>query len=152
MRARDLARPYPVVTVDDDAQEAARLLARERLPALLVVDQEGYPYAIVPAAQVLRALVPQYVLDDPILAAVVDDRFDDESREAVGGRSVAEWLPRGRLTPGVVGPDVSPMHIAALMARKDCPVVAVIERDGGKATLIGAVTADTLLDHFIGGS
>jgi CBS domain-containing protein len=83
---------------------------------------------------------------------VVDDRFDDEAREAVSGRSVAEWLPRRRLTPGVVGPDVSPMHIAALMARKDCPVVAVVERDGGRATLIGAVTADALLNHFIGDS
>jgi hypothetical protein len=38
------------------------------------------------------------------------------------------------------------------MARKDYPVVAVIERDGGRATLIGAITADAVLDHFIGGS
>ncbi|MFJ8533574.1 hypothetical protein [Streptomyces sp. NPDC093591] len=52
----------------------------------------------------------------------------------------------------MVGPDVSPMHMAALMARKDCPVVAVIERDGDTTRLIGAVTADILLEHFVGGS
>ncbi|MFJ8533573.1 hypothetical protein [Streptomyces sp. NPDC093591] len=94
MRARDLARPYPAVTVDDDAQQAARLVARDRLPALLVVDQQQYPFAIVPAAQVLRTLVPQYVLEDPLLAAVIDDRFDDEAREAVTGQSVAMGVPR----------------------------------------------------------
>lgn len=77
MHARDLARPYPAV----------------------MVDQEACTYAIVRAAQVIRTLVPQYVLVDPILAAVIDDRFDDEPREAVTGRSVAEWLPRGRLPP-----------------------------------------------------
>lgn len=37
------------------------------------------------------------------------------------------------------------------MARKDCAVVAVIERDGGTVALLGAITADVLLEHFIGG-
>ncbi|MGW3647806.1 hypothetical protein [Streptomyces sp. NPDC000878] len=45
--------------VDDDAQEAARLLVRERLPALLVLDQVECPYAIVPASQLLGALVSE---------------------------------------------------------------------------------------------
>ena len=38
------------------------------------------------------------------------------------------------------------------MARKEIPLVAVVERNGDKAALIGAVTAVALLEHFVGGS
>lgn len=152
MRARNLASPYPTVSADDDALEAARLVMRERLPALLVLNPDEYPHAIVPATHLVKAVLPEYVQEDPRLAAVTDDGLDD-ARESMTGRSVAEWLPLSRLlTPAVVGPDASPMMIAALMAHKNVPVVAVVERDGDKATLIGAVTAAALLEHFIGGS
>ncbi|WP_406174966.1 CBS domain-containing protein [Streptomyces sp. NBC_00996] len=151
MRARELARPYPTVSTDDDAAEAARLVVRERLPALLVLDQNQYPYAIVPGARVVQALVPAAVQEDPLLAAVIDDRLDNQVREAMAGQSVATWLPRRHLTAAVVGPAASPMQIAALMARKDTPIVAVVERNGVQPTLIGAVTTDALIEYFIGG-
>ncbi|MGW3413121.1 CBS domain-containing protein [Streptomyces sp. NPDC000888] len=153
MRARDLASPYPAVSADDDAFEAARLVVRGRLPALLVLNRDEYPHAIVPAARIVKAILPEYVQADPRLAAATDDGLDDDAREAMTGRSVAEWLPLGcLLTPAVVGPDASPLMIAALMAHKDTPIVAVVERNGDRATLIGAVTAAALLEHFIGGS
>ncbi|MFJ8948191.1 hypothetical protein ACIRG4_33980 [Streptomyces sp. NPDC102395] len=53
--------------VDDDAQDAARPLIRERLPALLVLDQVDCPYAIVPTAQFLGALAPESDPLDPLL-------------------------------------------------------------------------------------
>ncbi|MEU9207761.1 hypothetical protein AB0D27_07340 [Streptomyces sp. NPDC048415] len=156
MRAREMAESYPTVSVDDDAVAAARLVVRERLPALpalLVLDRDEYPYAIVPAAHIVKALVPDFVQEDPRLAAVIDDRLDDDARESMTGRSVAEWLPRGHLhTAAVVGPDASPMQIATFMTRMDTAVVAVVERDGDQAMLIGAVVAAAVLDHFIGGS
>ncbi|MGP4052708.1 CBS domain-containing protein [Streptomyces sp. 2A115] len=152
MRARDLADPYPTVSADDDALDAARLLVREQLPALLVLDRDDYPYAVVSSARMIGALLPWYMREEPVLTAVVDDHFDEEAREAMTGRTVTEWLPRGRITPPVVGPDAPPSQIAALMTRKDTPIVAVVERDGDKATLVGAVTAAALLEHFIGGS
>ncbi|MXM63909.1 CBS domain-containing protein [Streptomyces sp. HUCO-GS316] len=152
MRACDLAGPYPTVSTDDDARDAAFLLVQERLPALLVLDRDDYPYAVVPSARVIGALLPWYMREGPIPTIVVDDHFDEEAREGMAGRSVTEWLPRGRITPPVVGPDAPPLQIAALMARKDTPIVAVVERNGDKATLIGAVTATALLEHIIGGS
>ena len=36
MRAADLAEGFPVVTVDSDALDAARLLAEHRLPGIVV--------------------------------------------------------------------------------------------------------------------
>ena len=41
MRARDLAAPFPTVTADTPALEAARLLAGQNLPGLIVVDEAG---------------------------------------------------------------------------------------------------------------
>jgi len=51
---------------------------REQLPALLVLDPDQYPYAIVSATRLVTALVPDSVQDDPFLASVIDDRFDDD--------------------------------------------------------------------------
>ncbi|NGO07522.1 CBS domain-containing protein [Streptomyces sp. HC44] len=56
MHARDLAGPYPTVSADDDALDAARLLVREQLPALLVRDRDDYPYAVVPSAHMIGAV------------------------------------------------------------------------------------------------
>ena len=152
MYARDLARSYPTVSADDDALDAVRLVTRGQLPALLVLDPDQYPYAIVSATRLVTALVPDSVQDDPLLASVIDDRFDDDVRASMVGRSVIEWLPRRTITAAVVGPDASAMQIAALMARKDTSVVAVVEHSGDKAALIGAITAARLLEHFTGGS
>jgi CBS domain-containing protein len=41
VRARDLAVEYETVGLDSDALGAARLMAAHRLPALLVVDEQG---------------------------------------------------------------------------------------------------------------
>ncbi|MBC2907624.1 hypothetical protein [Streptomyces cupreus] len=41
---------------DDDATEAARLLTGYKLPALLVVDPDGQPYAIVRGSQLIGRL------------------------------------------------------------------------------------------------
>ena len=49
MRASDLAEPYSFVTTDDDAINAARMLAEQSLPALLVLDADGQPQASSPA-------------------------------------------------------------------------------------------------------
>lgn len=152
MHARNLAEPYPSVSTDDDAVEAARMLFEQRLPALLVLDPDGRPYAIVPGSQLVRQLVPEYILEDPLLAAVADDRHDADIKEGLAGLTVAEWLPRRLYSPPFVGPDAHPLQVAALMARTHSPLVAVIERDGDQVRLLGAITAARLLNHFSGAS
>ncbi|GCB43927.1 CBS domain-containing protein [Streptomyces sp. NL15-2K] len=149
MRARDLAESYPFVTSDDDAIDAARMLAGQSLPALLVLDADGQPHAIVPGPQLIRQLIPAYIAEDPLLAGVVDERNDAEIAERLTGLTVAEWA-RQLYPPPVVGPDARPMEVAALMARTHSPLVAVIERDGHQVTLLGTVTAARPTQHFIG--
>ena len=65
MRALDLAEPYPAVSADDDAVMAARLFVERRLPALLVLDADQRPYAIVPGSQLLRVVVPVNTVSAP---------------------------------------------------------------------------------------
>jgi CBS domain-containing protein len=152
VRARDLAEAYPFVTTDDAAMDAARMLAERSLPALLVLDADGHPYAIVPGSQLVRQLVPRYILEDPRLAAVVDERPDTDVAERLAGLTAAEWAPRSVFPPPVVGPDARPMEVAALMARTRSPLVAVIERDADGVRLLGTVTAARLVAHFIRGT
>jgi CBS domain-containing protein len=152
MRAHELAEPYPSVSTDDSALDAARLLAERKLPALLVLDADQQPYAIVPGSQLIKQLVPDYVLEDPHVAAVIDDRHLAEVTEEIAGLTVTQWLPPRTYAPPVVGPDAGALQVAALMARTHSPLVAVIERDGDQVRLVGAITAARLMERLIGGS
>jgi CBS domain-containing protein len=146
MRARDLAAPFPTVGLDTSAIEAARLLAGQDLPGLIVVDAQGRPLTVLPGTQVLRMAVPRYCQDDPALARVVDEAAADVFLRELGDRTVAQCLPEERRELPAVEPDATVLEIAALMARARSPLVAVVDRDAG---LLGAVTLDALLDRLV---
>lgn len=148
MRARDLAQQdFPQVTLDSDAMEAARLLSRERLPGLVVLDPEGHPYTVLPGSQVLRFLVPRYVQDDPPLARVYDEEASDEMCAKLEKRTVADLLPDKHDVDEIpiVAPDATVIEVAAVMARMHSPVVAVVDED----EVLGAITVRRLLDHLL---
>jgi hypothetical protein len=93
MRARDLAEDYPLVRLSDDALAAARLIARQRLPGVVVVDAYRHAVTVLPGSQVLRFVVPGYVQDDPSLARVYDEGAADACVSKLAGRTVHELLP-----------------------------------------------------------
>jgi CBS domain-containing protein len=148
VRARDLVAPYPTVTLDTPAVEAARLLAGQDLPGLIVVDHRDQPLTILPGTQVLRMAVPRYCQENPALASVIDEAAADLFLRELGARTVAEVLPEERRELPVVDPDATVLEIAALMARIRSPLVAVVDTDAGN-TLIGAVTLHALLDRML---
>lgn len=145
MRARDLAAPFPTIERDAPAIEAARLLAGADLPGLIVM-ADGHPLTVLSGTQVLRLAVPQYYLDDPTLAGVVDEAAADLFLRELGDRTVAECLPEQARELPVVDPDATVLEIAALMARARTPVVGVVDAEN---TLLGAVTLDALLDRVL---
>jgi CBS domain-containing protein len=147
MRAGDLARPFPTVRRETPAIEAARLLASRNLPGLIVVDDEGRPITILPGTQVLRLAMPEYSIDDPALARVVDEAAADTFLQGVGDRTVAQCLPLGRRELPVVDPKATVLEVAALMARSRTPLVAVADKHG---PLLGAITLGALLDRMLG--
>jgi CBS domain-containing protein len=146
MRARDLASPFPTVQLTTPAIEAARLLAGQNLPGLIVVDDRARPLTILPGTQVLRMAVPRYCQDDPALARVIDEAAADVFLRELGDRPVAELLPATARELPVVDPDATMLEIAALMARVRSPLVAVADRAG---TMTGAITLDALLDTML---
>ncbi len=145
MRARDLITDFPTVTLGTSIAAAARLLARQRLPGLIVVDEQGLPLSVLPGTQVLRLAVPDYCQEDPALARVVDEEHADRFLRSLADRTVRDALPpRPRELP-ITDPDATLLEMAALMARTRSPLVAVVD-DG---QLRGAVTLQTLLDRAV---
>jgi len=140
MHAEQMAEEYPVLTMESDALEAARLLAEHRLPGLVVIDQ-GRPRSVLPASQVVRFLVPGYVQDDPTLARVLDESMADQVAKSLGGKSVGDLVRDGTPELAVVNADDTIIEVAAIMARLRCPLAAVMRDD----QLIGVITASRLL-------
>jgi CBS domain-containing protein len=146
MHAEDIAEDFPVVSIDSGALDAARLLAEHRLPGIVVTDSAGKPYAVLPASQVVRFIVPRYVQDDPSLAGVLNDSAADRAAEKLGGKTVRDVLPEHLVDVPAANADDTIIEVAALMVRLRSPLIAVMKN--GK--LHGVITASRLLSAALG--
>jgi len=147
MRARTLAEPFPTVTTDTDAMDAARAMAAGRLPGLIVCTDDGRPYTVLPDSQVLRFLIPAYLQDEPGLARALDEQASDEMCRKLERSTVGDLLPdRQDLDElPVVDGGATALEVAAVMARMHSSLVAVVV-DG---QVVGAITASRLLDYLL---
>jgi CBS domain-containing protein len=147
MRARDLAEAFPVVQLDDDALEATRRMTDQGLPGLVVVDAHGGPLVVLPASQVLRFALPEYIEEDPALARVYGEREADSFCSDLVGRKVRELMPGRQYLPKrdrdkpVVTANATLVEIASVMTRQHSPVVAVVDGD----QILGVITVHRLL-------
>jgi len=147
MRARDLAEEFPVVRLDDDALEATRTMTDQALPGLVVVDEHGGPLVVLPASEVLRFALPEYVEEDPALARVYGEREADNFCSELVGRKVRELMPGKQYLPKrerdrpVVTANATLIEIASVMTRQHSPVVAVVDDD----EILGVITVHRLL-------
>jgi CBS domain-containing protein len=88
--AEEIGEDFPVVSIDSDALDAARMLAEHRLPGIVVTDSSGRPYA-VPASQVVRFIVPRYVQDDPALAGMLNESVADRAADKLSGKTLLAY-------------------------------------------------------------
>ncbi len=146
MHAEDIAEDFPVVGIDSGALDAARLLAGRRLPGIVVTDSSGRPYAVLPASQVVRFIVPRYVQDDPALAAVLNDSAANRAAEKLADKTVRDVLPEHLMDIPSAGADDTIIEVAALMARLRSPLIAVMKN----GRLHGVITASRLLSAALG--
>ncbi len=149
MKARDLAVSYPTVRMDTDALTAARLLTEHNRPGLIVVDDDDHPVAVLPGSQVLRAMIPTYIQDDPTLARVLDEEFADAICDKLAEHTVKELVPKDRPALPVANDDDTVLEIAAMMAGNRSPLVAVLDGKGKHAPLLGAVSIYDLLGRLL---
>ncbi len=142
MQAAEIDEEFPVVDIDSSALEAARMLAEHSLPGIVVLTADGQLYAVLPASQVVRFIVPNYVQDDPVLAGVLAESIADRAAERLGGKTVRELLPQHQRTLPAANADDTIIEVAAMMGRLRSPLIAVMKQ--GK--LHGVITASLLLD------
>jgi CBS domain-containing protein len=141
MRAEDMAEDFPVLHTDSAALDAVRMLAEQSLPGILVVDASGSPFAVLPASQVVRFIVPRYVQDDPLLSAVLEESMADHVAEKLEGKTVGDMLPEHLANVPPAKYDDTIIEVAAVMARLRSPLIPVT-KDG---RLLGVITASRLL-------
>jgi len=89
VQAAEIDEQFPVVDIDSPALEAAWMLAEYSLPGIVVVTADGQLYAVLPASQVVRFIVPSYVQDDPLLARVLAESMADRAAEKLAARRFA---------------------------------------------------------------
>ncbi len=133
MRAADLVEQIPTVTAATGALEAAELIARYRLSALIVADENGLPVAVIPGSQVLKLVVPRYVREDPTLAHAYDESGAEELCAELAGHTVGELLDDDdvrRVEVPSVKPDDTLVEIATVMVQAHSPLVVVRGKDG----------------------
>ena len=129
-----------------DAALALKTLASSGLPGLVV--DAGGSFVVVPASQMLRVVLPRYVLDDPALGRVWDEVSADGLADRLAGRHVSDlidalgWDDNG--PRHMVDGDATVVEIAAVMAAAHVPLVAVVDR----GTLLGVVTVNRLIQHL----
>jgi len=141
VRAEDLDEQFPIVTVDCDALDAARMIAEHHLPGLVVADKSGKPYAVFLASEMLRFVLPRYVQDDLALAGVLGDAIADHATQNLAGKTVGDVLPKHPHAVTSVDARASVFKLAAEMVQRRTPLIAVTKN--GK--LHGVITASRLL-------
>lgn len=150
MRLRKLAEPYPTATLDTDAATAVRAMAEGHRPGIIVLDAGGRPYAVLPGPKILRALIPDYIVEDPALARVVDVDAAERLFGRLEGMTVRDLIDPEqdlRALPVLKG-DNTTMEAAALMVEHGIHFVAIMDR----GRLLGALTVSHLLRHFLDAS
>ncbi|MEU3272836.1 CBS domain-containing protein [Saccharomonospora sp. NPDC006951] len=142
MQAHEIAVTAPTVTADDSVAKAVRIMAVNRLPGLIIVDDHSRPKIVLPGTQVLRLLVPASYQEDPLLTRTIDEAHADEFWMEIGDLTVGECLPQQPVKLMTVPADATLLEVSALMARTRSPLVAVVD---GTGALIGAITLERLL-------
>jgi len=142
VRAEDLEEKFPIVPIDSDAVDAARKIAEHNLPGLLVTDTSGRPYAVLPAVEILRFILPRYVRDDLALAGVLGESAADQAAQNLAGKTVADVLSADlRKNIRSVDAHDTVIKVAAEMAQLRSPLIAVMKN----GSLHGVITASRLL-------
>jgi CBS domain-containing protein len=145
VKARNLASPRETLRTDDPASEAARILSRHDVRAVLVVDAEGHLAGVLSDSELLRRLLPAYVEDNEALARVLDEAASEALYQRLEGRTVAELVRTDREEAPVVDGEDTLVEVAAVMVRSRASLVGVV--DAGR--LIGGISIDDLVSHLL---
>lgn len=120
MRASDLAVELPLLPRSSSISETFKLIADHDLLAVVITDDHGHVEAIASPVEITRLVLPTYVLDDLVLAALMDDASLADLFAAADARTVGDAIDAGDL--GVRG--VPTIDADASMLETACHMIA----------------------------
>lgn len=145
MRARNLASPRETIRNDAPAAQAATILARHDIRAILVVDEEGRFAGVLSDSELLHGLLPAYVEENVALARVLEESASEALYRQLENKTVADLMPADREVPPVVRADDTLVEAAVTMVRSRASLIGVVEGD----RLIGGISIDDLISHLL---
>ncbi|WIB33247.1 MULTISPECIES: CBS domain-containing protein [unclassified Curtobacterium] len=149
MHARDIATPLTIVSRSTPALDAIRLIAERDLVGLVVAETDGHPSSVVSSVDVVRYLLPGYLLDDLSLTNTVGDVGLEDLRLGIKHRTIGDLVNDAEITVRsvLVVPDVAgPVEIAARMVDARTQVALVEVADATEPVF---VTLPGLLDAIV---
>lgn len=145
MRARNIASRHYTIAADATALEAAAILSRIDVRALLVIGADGGLAGVLSDSRLLAALLPDYVEEDATLARVLEEDAVDLLYRRLEGRTVMDLLDAQSGPHPQVPGDARLLDVAAMMVRTGLSLVGV--HDEGR--LIGGISIDNLLTFLL---
>lgn len=149
MHASDIATTLAVVDRSTAALDAVRLIAERDLIGLVVAEADGHPSAVVSSVDVLRYMLPGYLLDDLALTNTVGDVGLEDLRQGLDGRTIGDLVDDSHVAVRsvlVVPADAGPVEIAARMVDARTQVALVEDPTRSEPVF---VTLPGLLDAVV---
>lgn len=149
VRAHDLQTTLPTVRRTTPVTDAAHLIASGDNAAIVITDRDGAPLAIAAAVDVLRLMLPTYVLDDLSLAGMIDEIGGAERWAAIDNKTIGDLVDDDGVTVRsilTVDADATVMEVAARMLDAHHPVAYVA---GTPADKPGFVTLGAVIEAFL---
>jgi len=149
VHASDLATTLAVVDRTTPALDAVRLIADRDLIGLVIAEADGHPSAVVSTVDVVRYMLPRYLLDDLSLTNTVGDVGLADLHQGLEGRTIGNLVDDAdvavRSVP-VVPAKAGAIEVAARMVDARTQVALV---DDPSRAEPGFVTLPALLDAIV---
>jgi CBS domain-containing protein len=139
MRAADLQQSLPMVERDRSIAAASKVITEQGRIGVVVCDSSGAPIGMITALDVFRLALPDYLVDDPSLAATLDEASIDDLIERLRAKTVAEAVSDEsvRLRPvPVVDADATVLEIAAVLVSAGSAIAVVGGTSGSNARFV----------------
>jgi CBS domain-containing protein len=145
VKARNLASPQERLRHDASAVEAAAVLARHDLRAILVVGDAGEFVGILSDSELLRALLPPFIGESQALARVLEEGASEVLFRRIASLTVRDLMPDERDVAPIVDGDDTLVEVADVMVRSRASLVGVMDQ----GRLVGGISIDDLISHLL---
>lgn len=149
MRASDIATSLVVLDRGTPATKAVRLIAERDLLGLVIAEDGERPSEVVSSLDVVRFMLPGYLLDDLSLANTLGEAGVEDLFEALSGRTIGDLVDDETVTVRpvlVVPPDAGLVEVAARMADAGTQVALIGGRSRSEPSF---VTLPAVLDGLV---